>query len=134
MYIETSYPRLNREAAHLISPQISSADGNCLSFFYHMHGLNIRELAVYAQSVSGSRHVLWRLSGEFGDAWKFASVPINIPQDLTIKVAINNTESAFCCFHKQTITQLNTCMRQWMAANVNSKIAKFLNVLNGKQL
>lgn len=87
MYIETSYPRLNREAAHLISPQISKVDGNCLSFYFHMHGHNIRELAVYSQSLSGSRKILWRLNGEHGDAWKFASVPLDIPQDLTVKVA-----------------------------------------------
>lgn len=86
MYIETSYPRLNREAAHLISPQISTADGNCLSFYFHMYGLNIRGLAVYTQSLSGSRHLLWRLNGEHGDAWKFASVPLQIPKDQTIKV------------------------------------------------
>lgn len=88
MYIETSYPRLNREAAHLVSPQISAADGNCLSFYFHMHGLNVRELAVYSQSLSGSRHVLWRLNEEQGDSWKFASVPLHIPQDLTVKVSI----------------------------------------------
>lgn len=89
MYIETSSPRLNREAAYLISPQISTADGNCLSFNYHMHGLNIRELSVYVQSLSGSRQHLWRLNGERGNAWKDASLPLHIPQDLTIKVKCN---------------------------------------------
>jgi len=86
MYIETSYPRLNREAAHLISPQISAADGNCLSFFFHMYGLNIRELAVYEQTLSGSRRLLWRLNGEHEDAWKFASVPLRIPKGKAVKV------------------------------------------------
>ena len=86
MYIETSYPRLNREAARLISPQISNVDGNCLDFHFHMHGLNIRELAVYSQSHTGSRTLLWRQTGERGDAWYFASVPLNVPQDSNIKV------------------------------------------------
>ena len=86
MYIETSSPRLNREAAHLISPQISRADGNCLSFYFHMYGLNIRELAVYAQSLDDSRHLLWRLNGTHGDTWKFASVPLRIPKKEAIKV------------------------------------------------
>ena len=86
MYIETSYPRLNREAARLISPEISSADGNCLSFYYHMHGLNIRELLVYSQSHSGSRTLLWRQQGEQGNAWHFASVPLYVPRYSTIKV------------------------------------------------
>lgn len=86
MYIETSSPRLNREAAHLISPQISRADGNCLSFYFHMYGLNVRELAVYVQTLSGSRHLLWRLNGEQGNDWKFASVPLRIPKKQAIKV------------------------------------------------
>ena len=86
MYIETSSPRLNPEAAHLISPQISRVDGNCLSFYFHMYGLNIRELAVYVQTLSGSRHLLWRLNGEQGDDWKFASVPLSIPKKQAIKV------------------------------------------------
>jgi len=86
MYIETSSPRLNQEAAHLISPQISMSVGNCLSFYFHMHGLNIRELAVYVQTLSSSRRLLWRLNGEQGDAWKFASVPLRIPKKEVIKV------------------------------------------------
>lgn len=86
MYIETSSPRLNQETAHLISPPISRADGNCLSFYYHMYGLNIRGLAVYLQTLSGSRHLLWRLNGEQGDDWRFASVLLRIPEKQAIKV------------------------------------------------
>lgn len=94
MYIETSSPRLNREAAHLISPQISRADGNCLSFYFHMYGLNIRELAVYVQTLSGSRHLLWRLNGEQGNDWKFASVPLRIPKKQAIKVVFGGVAGA----------------------------------------
>ena len=90
MYIETSYPRLNREAARLISPVISSADGNCLSFYYHMHGLNIRELLVYSQSHSGSRTLLWRRQEELENAWHMASVPLYVPKDTTTKVKGNS--------------------------------------------
>nr|XP_058941978.1 CUB and peptidase domain-containing protein 2-like isoform X2 [Pocillopora verrucosa] len=86
MYIETSSPRLNREAAHLVSPQISATDGNCLSFYFHMFGLNIRELSVYTQSISGSRHPLWRLNGDHGEAWHNAAIPLSIPKDLTFKI------------------------------------------------
>lgn len=86
MYIETSRPRLNREAARLISPSISAADGNCVRFYYHMKGLNIRELAVYSQFLNGSRTLLWRLQGEQGDTWKFASVRLKVPRQSTIKV------------------------------------------------
>ena len=87
MYIETSYPRLNREAAHLISPQISATDGNCLSFYFHLFGLNIRELSVYTQSLSGSRHLLWRLNGGHGNTWHAASVTLNITEGITLKVS-----------------------------------------------
>ena len=86
MYIETSFPRLNREAARLISPNISSADGNCLSFYFHMKGLHIRELIVQAQSPRGSRKVLWRVKGDQGDAWHFATVPLHIPRHSFIQV------------------------------------------------
>ena len=86
MYIETSYPRLNREKARLISPHISAADGNCLSFYFHMKGLHIRELIVQAQSLSGSRKVLWRVKGDQGDAWHFAIVPLHIPRHSFIQV------------------------------------------------
>ena len=86
MFIETSYPRLNRDAARLISPQISTTDGNCLSFFFHMKGLNIRELAVYFQSKSGSRTVVWRVQGDQGDAWQPAVVPLKFPEHSFIKV------------------------------------------------
>ena len=86
MYIETSYPRLNREAARLISPEISKADGNCLSFYFHMHGHNIRQLSVYSQTHSGSRTLLWRKQGRLGNDWHFGSVSLNIPNDATIKV------------------------------------------------
>lgn len=86
MYIETSYPRLNREAARLISPEISNADGNCLSFYFHMHGHNIRQLSVYSQTHSGSRTLLWRKQRRLGNDWHFGSVSLNIPNDSTIKV------------------------------------------------
>jgi len=51
-----------------------------------MYGLNIRELAVYEQTLSGSRRLLWRLNGEHEDAWKFASVPLRIPKGKAVKV------------------------------------------------
>lgn len=86
MYIETSYPRLNHDAARLISPQISTADGNCLSFYFHMKGLHVRELIVQAQSLSGSRKVLWRVKGVQGDAWHFASVPLHVARHSFIQV------------------------------------------------
>jgi len=97
MYIETSYPRLNREVARLISPQISGADGNCLSFYFHMNGLNIRELAVYSQSSSGSRTILWRQQGELGNNWHFGSVPLHVPKDSTIKVKGESTGRDIDC-------------------------------------
>jgi len=51
-----------------------------------MNGLNIRELAVYSQSSSGSRTILWRQQGELGNNWHFGSVPLHVPKDSTIKV------------------------------------------------
>lgn len=54
-----------------------------------MYGLNIRELAVYEQTLSGSRRLLWRLNGEHEDAWKFASVPLRIPKGKAVKVKWN---------------------------------------------
>lgn len=87
MYIETSYPRLNRDEARLISPEITNADGNCLSFYFHMHGYHVRELSVYSQSHSGSRTLLWRKrQGKLGNDWHFGSVSLDIPADSTTQV------------------------------------------------
>ena len=54
MYIETSRPRLEGEKARLLSPVFSIAPKNpygptntayCFSFFYHMYGQHIGEMA-----------------------------------------------------------------------------------------
>ena len=75
-YIETSYPRLNRDAARLVSPKMSAADGDCFTFFYHMHGLNIRTLNIYTRQPQSPEQLVWRLEGEQGDAWKEGSLPL----------------------------------------------------------
>ncbi|KAK3746540.1 hypothetical protein QZH41_019864, partial [Actinostola sp. cb2023] len=81
MYIESSWPRMNKEAAVLVSPVISDTTGNCLAFFYHMNGLNIRSLKVYTQEASGSRTLRWSLSGDQESvAWSFATFALPLPR------------------------------------------------------
>ena len=44
MYIETSRPRLEGDAARLVSPSFTTggrASTYCLSFYYHMYGKHI---------------------------------------------------------------------------------------------
>lgn len=90
-YIETSWPRLNREKARLLTPRLSSREinGNCLQFRYHMYGLNVRSLNVYAQEQSGAETMLWSLTGEKGKLWSAASVPLLIPDKKVLRVRCN---------------------------------------------
>ncbi|XP_020916346.1 chymotrypsin-like elastase family member 2A [Exaiptasia diaphana] len=73
MYIETSWPRLSKENAVLVSPVLDKSM-NCLEFFYHMKGVNIMTLNVYTQEASGSRTLRWSLTGQQDSKWLHASI------------------------------------------------------------
>lgn len=71
--METSYPRLNKEKALLVSPAVDDRY-NCLGFYYHMYGDHINTLNVYLRTNSGDA-LVWSLSQNQGDVWNKAQVP-----------------------------------------------------------
>lgn len=60
--------------------EILSPIGNdfCLTFFYHMHGVGMGTLTLYIELVSDTSQLstLWTVSGEQGDEWKQAQIPV----------------------------------------------------------
>ncbi len=74
MYLETSYPKLNKDKARLVSPDLDISS-NCLEFYYHMFGDYVNTLNVYLRTGAGDT-LIWTLSKNQGDAWKKAQVPL----------------------------------------------------------
>ncbi|XP_034001963.1 MAM domain-containing glycosylphosphatidylinositol anchor protein 2 [Trematomus bernacchii] len=91
MYIETSRPRLEGDAARLLSPTfnmnsktsssspVTTNPTYCFSFYYHMYGKHIGALNVFlrqkTQTVTDTS--VWSLIGNQGDRWRRAKVNIH---------------------------------------------------------
>ncbi|CAF3694948.1 unnamed protein product, partial [Didymodactylos carnosus] len=73
LFIEASTPRVQNDTARLLSAiQNPITEPRCLSFWYHMYGLDIGKLNVYADSVSAasfSRKLIWQKSSSQGNQW-----------------------------------------------------------------
>ncbi|KAF4798747.1 MAM domain-containing glycosylphosphatidylinositol anchor protein 2 [Turdus rufiventris] len=82
MFIEASRPRVTGDKARLISPLYNiSAKYYCVSFYYHMYGKHIGSLNLLVR-VRNKRAIdtqVWSLSGNRGNMWQQAHVPINPP-------------------------------------------------------
>ncbi|KAK7490089.1 hypothetical protein BaRGS_00018611 [Batillaria attramentaria] len=81
IYIETSSPvrAHTDDTALLLSPTIQATFGRpgCLHFWYNMHGDKMGQLAVYlVDSASQQGVMVWTLSGEQGEDWHQAAVPL----------------------------------------------------------
>ena len=48
----------------------------CIQFWYHMHGSDIGNLSIYLKT-NHSETVVWTLSGNQGDQWKFGQTALN---------------------------------------------------------
>ena len=78
-YIEAS-GRTMGEVASLVSPYIqSNGNATCMVFYYHLYGHSIGSLRVKVRD-----QILWQLSGNQGNSWYKATVPLNF--DGTYKV------------------------------------------------
>ena len=78
-YIEASGRNMG-EIASLESPYIqSNGNATCMVFYYHLYGHSIGSLRIKV----GDK-VLWQLSGNQGNSWYKATVPLNF--DGTYKV------------------------------------------------
>ena len=71
-YIEAT-GRTIGEVATLVSPYIqSNGNATCMVFYYHLYGQSIGTLRVKV-----GNQVLWQLSGNQGNDWYKATVPLN---------------------------------------------------------
>ncbi|KAJ8299824.1 hypothetical protein KUTeg_023884 [Tegillarca granosa] len=82
IYIETSSKHPN-DTARIISPMMSlSTSGQCLKFYYNMHGEDVYKLNLYARQGSSLGSVLWTKIGNQGNVWKYGSIYLT-PQSLS---------------------------------------------------
>ncbi|XP_027199540.2 LOW QUALITY PROTEIN: MAM and LDL-receptor class A domain-containing protein 1-like [Dermatophagoides pteronyssinus] len=88
IYIDSSYPRRPGDKAMLLSPVMNPTNDNkplCLKFAIHMYGNGIGTLRVSIRYTSASEEqaipdqVLWEMTGESGNSWHVAQVPISSP-------------------------------------------------------
>lgn len=84
IYIETSSPRKENDAARITSNfiDVTFSNGGCFKFFYHMFGADIGRLNIYSQfnnnSVFGSYgKPIWQKQGNQGDKWYYGQVYVN---------------------------------------------------------
>eukprot|EP00795_Rhopilema_esculentum_P012712 gene12712-3431_t len=85
-YIESSAPRKQGDKARFISERFPLTTANrCLRFWYHMFGASIGTLNVLMKYKAGnlttSEKVIWSLSGNKQQTWRYGAVPIQSTQD-----------------------------------------------------
>ncbi|XP_071136388.1 MAM and LDL-receptor class A domain-containing protein 1-like [Mytilus edulis] len=87
MYIETSVALRKGDNARIWSMTASSTKGQCISFWYNMYGVSIGTLNVYiADNSTGTEQtkLVWSLSGNQGNAWHIANVPLSDLQSMKV--------------------------------------------------
>ncbi|CAG5089359.1 Oidioi.mRNA.OKI2018_I69.PAR.g12185.t1.cds [Oikopleura dioica] len=81
-YMEASAPATYGDSAQLISAFMFMVPGElyCLRFHYHMFGREIGTLQVYAteRGFNVGKRLIWSRTGNQGDQWKIATVPITV--------------------------------------------------------
>ncbi len=65
MFIETSSPQVSSDRAYFLSTVFDATAGTCFTFWYHMYGDAIGELAIYVGKNSAGRdwEMMWYLAG-----------------------------------------------------------------------
>ena len=69
IYIEAS-PQRSGDVARLLSEWMEPNQSACVQFWYHMYGSDIGNLSFYLKT-NKSETLVWRLSSDQGDRWKF---------------------------------------------------------------
>ena len=64
--------------ARLLSDNIEPNENVCVQFWYHMHGSNTGNLSIYVKT-NQSETLVWRLSGDQGNRWRFGQTALNSP-------------------------------------------------------
>ncbi|XP_071486327.1 MAM and LDL-receptor class A domain-containing protein 1-like [Diadema antillarum] len=84
MYIDTAAPRVPGEKAWLYSHTFPAAGSHCLEFYYHMYGGNIGSLSMLVEVGGLLSSPYFTLSGQLGDQWNVARVPLAINDDFQV--------------------------------------------------
>jgi len=101
MFIETSNPRNPNDKAHLESEEFqpTGASGRCLKFWYHMYGSTIGSLNVWMSS-NGSTGMIWSLSGDQKNQWKYAQAPVSSKNVYQVRAIILSYHSFILLCHR----------------------------------
>ena len=83
-YVESSSPNIGTNA-RLATGLLAFAGSETLTFRYHMFGGTMGTLNVQAVSSSGAVTTLWSRSGDQGDVWHSASIPISLTGSYRIR-------------------------------------------------
>ncbi|CAH1790069.1 unnamed protein product [Owenia fusiformis] len=75
-YIESSSPQKEDDIASIMSGPLDVKPNRQLEFYYHMKGIDIGTLSVYTISPNGVLNKIWTRSGQQGQFWMKARVPI----------------------------------------------------------
>lgn len=79
IYLDSQLPLRFLDRAILVSPDFqatSTSKGYCMKFAYHMYGDGIGKLNVIMQTKQRGDELLWSLSGDQGNRWYMAQVPL----------------------------------------------------------
>ena len=77
IFIEASQ-KPTRDKARLLSDDIEPNENVCVQFWYHMHGSDTGNLSIYVKT-NQSETLVWRLSGDQGNRWRFGQTTLNSP-------------------------------------------------------
>ena len=66
------------DKARLFSDETEPNENVCVQFWYHMHGSEIGKLSIYLKT-NQSEELVWRLSGDQGNRWRFGQTALNSP-------------------------------------------------------
>ena len=83
IFIEASQ-RSPGEKARLIADEIEPNEVICVQFWYHMHGSDIGSLGIYLKT-NQSETLVWRLSGDHGNRWRFGQTALNSTSLYTVR-------------------------------------------------
>ncbi|CAH3118157.1 unnamed protein product [Pocillopora meandrina] len=78
MFMEASAPTRPGDKARLYSERFQPTGGSCIKFWYHMYGPSVGTLNVLVKTGAGNRSedIVWTLSGNQLDQWKFGQAPV----------------------------------------------------------
>lgn len=91
MYIETSSPRVQGDAARLSFKGKTTASMVCMTFYYHMYGRTMGTLNIY-----NNNNKIFTKSGDQGNKWHKAELDLKGPY---VDVSCTTTEiNGLGCF------------------------------------